>query len=96
MGAIAISGVMVALISADPTKSPSVGLRWLGVIVAAVFASGWLIDALQGGFSALLSRLDWPMGITAHQSAVIKATRTLKTKHFTLVEARFPGADKNM
>ena len=63
MGAIAISGAAVALFSSDPTKSPKAGLRWLAIAVALIFASGWLIDALEGGFSELVRRLDWQMGL---------------------------------
>jgi hypothetical protein len=63
MGVIAISGVTVALMSVDPTRSPRAGLRWLAGCVAIIFATGWLIDSMQGGFAELFGRLDWIMGV---------------------------------
>jgi hypothetical protein len=63
MGVIAISGVTVALVSVDPTRSPRAGLRWLAGCVAIVLATGWLIDSTQGGFAELFGRLDWTMGV---------------------------------
>jgi hypothetical protein len=63
MGVVAISGVTVALLSADPTRSPRAGLRLLAIFVAAIFAAGWLVDAMHGGFGELVGRLDWQMGI---------------------------------
>lgn len=63
LGVIAASGATVALLSADPTKSPRAGLRWLATCIAAIFAIGWLIDSMHGGFSELLKQLDWTMGV---------------------------------
>jgi hypothetical protein len=63
LGVIAISGVTVALMSVDPTRSPRAGLRWLAGCVAIIFATGWLIDSMQGGFAELFGRLDWTMGV---------------------------------
>ena len=63
MGVIAISGVTVALMSVDPTRSPRAGLRWLAGCVAIIFATGWLIDSMQGGVAELSGRLDWTMGV---------------------------------
>jgi hypothetical protein len=63
LGVIAISGVTVALMSVDPTRSPRAGLRWLAGWGAIVFATGWLIDSMQGGFAELFGRLDWTMGV---------------------------------
>src|SRR5208282_6683870 len=44
MGLIATLGAGVALISADPVRSPRRGLRWILACVAVIFATGWLID----------------------------------------------------
>jgi hypothetical protein len=63
MGLIAILGAGIALCSIDPTRSPRRGLRWILVCIVVIFASGWLIDAAQGGLSHLLVRLDWRQGI---------------------------------
>lgn len=63
LGVIAISGVTVALMSVDPTRSPRAGLRWLAGCVAITFATGWLIDSMQGGPAELFGRLDWTMGV---------------------------------
>lgn len=63
MGVIAISGVTVALVSVDPTRSPRAGLRWLAGCVAIILATGWLVDSTQGGFAELFGRLDWAMGV---------------------------------
>ena len=63
MGLIALLGAGVAILSVDPVRSPRRGLRWILVCVAAIFASGWIIDAAQGGISNLLIRLDWTRGL---------------------------------
>jgi hypothetical protein len=63
MAVVAISGVTVALLSADPTRSPRAGLRLIAIFIAAILATGWLADAMQDGFGELLGRLDWQMGI---------------------------------
>ncbi|GAB0114894.1 NrsF family protein [Acidisoma sp. C75] len=63
MGLIAVLGAGIALCSIDPTRSPRRGLRWILVCIAIIFASGWLIDAAQGGVSHLLLRLDWRQGL---------------------------------
>jgi hypothetical protein len=63
MGLIAVLGTGVALISIDPTRSPHRGLRWILVLIALVFATGWLIDAGKGGLAHLLGRIDWRDGI---------------------------------
>lgn len=63
MGIVAVVGATVALLSADPTRSPRAGVRWLGVCIAAIFATGWLVDSMHDGFAQLLRRLDWEMGI---------------------------------
>ncbi|MCB8882758.1 DUF1109 domain-containing protein [Acidisoma cellulosilytica] len=63
MGLIAVLGGGIALISIDPTRSPRLGLRWILVLLAIIFASGWLIDASQAGLAHLLARLDWRHGI---------------------------------
>ncbi len=63
MGLIAVLGTGLALISTDPTPSPRRGLRWLPILIAAIFVAGWLIDAGQAGIAHLLARIDWCDGI---------------------------------
>ncbi len=63
MGLIAVLGAGVAIVSADPVRSPRRGLRWILVCVIAIFASGWLIDATNNGFGELMRRLDWTQGL---------------------------------
>jgi hypothetical protein len=63
LGLIAVLGVGVAILSVDPVRSPRRGLRWILVCIAAIFASGWLIDAAHDGLTNLLIRLDWAQGL---------------------------------
>jgi hypothetical protein len=63
MGIIAVSGVTVALVSADPTRSPRTGSRWLAICISLIFTTGWLVNHMQDGFSELVKRLDWQMGL---------------------------------
>jgi hypothetical protein len=63
MGLIAFLGAGVALLSADPARSPRPGLRWILVCIAAIFASGWIIDAAGDGVAELVRRLDWTQGL---------------------------------
>lgn len=63
LGIIAVSGVTVALVSADPMRSPRAGSRWLAMCISLTFTTGWLLNHMQDGFSELLKRLDWPMGL---------------------------------
>jgi hypothetical protein len=63
MGLIAILGAGVAILSADPVRSPRRGLRWILVCIVAILASGWLIDAAGHGLADLVRRLDWMQGL---------------------------------
>jgi hypothetical protein len=63
MGLIAALGAGIVLCSIDPTRSPRRGLRWILVCIVFIFATGWLIDAAEGGFLHLLTRLHWRQGI---------------------------------
>ena len=63
MGLIAVLGAGVAILSADPVRSPRRGLRWILVCIVAILASGWLIDAAGNGLADLVRRLDWTQGL---------------------------------
>jgi len=63
MGLIAVLGAGVAILSADPVRSPRRGLRWILVCIVAILASGWLIDASGNGLADLVRRLDWSQGL---------------------------------
>jgi hypothetical protein len=63
MGLIAVLGASVAILSADPVRSPRRGLRWILVCVVVIFASGWLIDAAGNGLADLVRRLAWTQGL---------------------------------
>ena len=63
MGLIAVLGAGVAILSADPARSPRRGLRWMLVSLVAIVASGWLVDAAGSGFAEVALRLDWPQGV---------------------------------
>jgi hypothetical protein len=63
MGLIAVLGAGVAILSADPVRSPRHGLRWILVCIVMIFASGWLIDAASNGLEGLFLRLDWTQGL---------------------------------
>ena len=63
MGLIAVLGAGVAILSADPVRSPRRGLRWILVCLVAILASGWLIDAAGHGLANLACRLDWTQGL---------------------------------
>ena len=63
MGLIAVLGAGIALSSIDPACSPRRGLRWIPACLAVIFASGWLIDAAQGGVLDLITRLHWREGL---------------------------------
>jgi hypothetical protein len=63
MGLIAALGAGVAILSADPVRSPRRGLRWILVCIVAILASGWLIDASGSGLADLVRRLDWSHGL---------------------------------
>jgi hypothetical protein len=71
MGVVAVSSATVALLSAYPTRSPRAGLRWLAMCIAAVFATGWLVDSMHDGFGLLMKRLDWEMGIQCTWKMVV-------------------------
>jgi hypothetical protein len=62
-GLIATLGAGVALLSADPVRSPRRGLRWILACVVVIFATGWLIDAAGDGVAELVRRLDWTHGL---------------------------------
>lgn len=63
LGAMALLGGGVALLSLDPARSPRRGLRAMLPIAAACLAAGWAIDAAHDGWPTLLTRLDWPSGV---------------------------------
>ncbi len=63
VGLIAVLGASVAILSADPARSPRRGLRWILVCLVAILASGWLIDAAGQGVADLARRLDWTQGL---------------------------------
>jgi hypothetical protein len=63
MGLIAALGAGVAILSADPVRSPRRGLRWILICLVVIFASGWLIDASGNGLADLVRRLDWQHGL---------------------------------
>jgi hypothetical protein len=63
MGLIAALGAGVAILSADPVRSPRRGLRWILICLVLIFASGWLIDASGNGLADLVRRLDWQNGL---------------------------------
>jgi hypothetical protein len=62
-GLIAVLGAGVAILSADPARSPRRGLRWILACTVAILASFWLIDAAGNGVADLVRRLDWPQGL---------------------------------
>jgi hypothetical protein len=63
LGLIALVSGTVAIVSLDPVRSPRRGLRWIVALIAVCLAIGWILDVSRDGFSALLSRLDWPNGL---------------------------------
>ena len=63
MGLITVLGAGVAILSADPVRSPRRGLRWILVCIVAILASGWLIEASESGLADLVRRLDWSQGL---------------------------------
>jgi hypothetical protein len=63
MGLIAVLGGIIAVLSADPARSPRRGLRWICASLVLILASGWVIDSLHDGWSHLLTRLDWMDGL---------------------------------
>ena len=63
LGLIAVLGAGVAILSADPARSPRRELRWILVCLVAILASGWLIDAAGQGVADLARRLDWTQGL---------------------------------
>jgi hypothetical protein len=63
MGLIAALGAGVAILSADPVRSPRRGLRWILICLVAIVASGWLSDASGSGLADLARRLDWQHGL---------------------------------
>jgi hypothetical protein len=62
-GLIAVLGAGVAILSADPARSPRRGLRWILACTVAILASFWLIDVAGNGVADLVRRLDWPQGL---------------------------------
>lgn len=67
---VAVAGG-AALGSLDPAMSPRRGLRWVGVVVAAVIGLGWALDAASGGATALLARLNPGEGLRCVGAVVI-------------------------
>ena len=63
MGLIAVLGGIIAVLSADPARSPRRGLRWIFASLVLILASGWLIDSLHDGWVHLLTRLNWTDGL---------------------------------
>jgi len=63
LGLIAVLGAGVALLSADPARSPRPGLRFMLVCIVVIFMSGWAIDASHDGIAHLIARLDWRRGL---------------------------------
>ncbi len=71
VGLIAAVSGAVAIISLDPLHSPRRGLRWIVALIALSPASGWVLDASRDGFSAVISRLDWPNGLQCLYKIVV-------------------------
>jgi hypothetical protein len=63
LGLIALVSGAVAIMSLDPVRLPRRGLRWIVALITVCLAIGWILDASRDGFSALLTRLDWPNGL---------------------------------
>jgi hypothetical protein len=64
LGVLAAVGAAVSILSFDPVVSPRRGLHLLAVIVVLCLASGWAIDALQGGgLQEFARRIDWRDGL---------------------------------
>lgn len=62
-GLIAVLGAVIAVLSADPARSPRRGLRWVFASIALILASGWMIASLRDGWMQLVARLDWAAGL---------------------------------
>ena len=71
LGLIAVLGAGVAILSANPARSPRRGLRWILVCLVAILASGWLIDAAGQGVADLARRLDWTQGLQCVWKTVV-------------------------
>jgi hypothetical protein len=70
-GLIGVASGTVAVLSLDPVRSPSRGLRWIGALVTACLAGGWLLDTSRDGSSTLLSRLHWISGLECLSAIVV-------------------------
>ena len=71
LGLIAFVSGAVAIVSLDPVRSPRRGLHWIVALIAVCLAIGWILDASRDGFSALLSRLDWPNGLQCLEKIMV-------------------------
>jgi hypothetical protein len=65
LGALAVVGAITAVRSLSPSTSPRPGLLLIAILVAAIFAAGWAVDAASGAgdHRDLLTRLMWRDGI---------------------------------
>jgi len=60
-----------ALLSFRPPHAPRRMMPVLGCVLLAILATGWAIDAGQGGLQSLLERLDWRNGLTCTYKMVM-------------------------
>jgi hypothetical protein len=62
LSALAVAGVITAVRSFDPTRSPRPGLRWMAAILAVSLAAGLLVGS-SPAIPELLPRLMWRDGL---------------------------------
>lgn len=62
LGALALVGVITAVRSFDPTRSPRLGLRWMGAILVVSLVAGLLVGSSLA-IPELFPRLMWRDGL---------------------------------
>jgi hypothetical protein len=79
LGLLAIGGVVAAVRSFEPSRSPRPGLKWLAVVVAVSLVAGWVIDAASAGGEAFWARLMWRHGIDCVVAMVVLSIPAILT-----------------
>lgn len=70
LGLLALLGAATALCSLDPVADTRRGLRPAAALIAAVLATGWVVDLLVENPGTLSARLNWRMGLECALEAV--------------------------